>query len=75
MEALVATLAIQARRFKLQISANLWETFGDGFLDTTGVESRSSTSTTATSIATTLSRPSETTLRPCGTLTVSARLS
>jgi hypothetical protein len=36
MEALVATLAIQVRRFKLQISANLWENFGDGFADTTG---------------------------------------
>ena len=36
MEALVATLAIQVRRFKLQISANLRENFGDGFLDTTG---------------------------------------
>jgi hypothetical protein len=33
---MVATLAIQVRRFKLQISANLWENFGDGFLDTTG---------------------------------------
>jgi hypothetical protein len=41
MEALVATLAIQVRRFKLQISANLWENFGDGFLDTTGAKTGS----------------------------------
>jgi len=30
---LVATLAVYASRFKLRISANLWENLGDGFLD------------------------------------------
>ncbi|MGB8297119.1 MAG: hypothetical protein WCG85_16950, partial [Polyangia bacterium] len=33
---MVATLAIQAARFKLRISANLWENLGDSFLDSKG---------------------------------------
>jgi len=33
---LVATMAVQASRFKLRISANSRENFGDGFLDTKG---------------------------------------
>jgi hypothetical protein len=32
---LVATLAVQACRFKLRISANLWQNFSDSFADTT----------------------------------------
>jgi hypothetical protein len=35
---LVATLAVHASRFKLRISANLWENFSDGFLDSKGAK-------------------------------------
>jgi hypothetical protein len=31
-------LAVQACRFKLQISANLWQNFGDDFSDSKGDE-------------------------------------
>jgi hypothetical protein len=34
---LVATLAVQASRFNLRISANLWEDLGDSFPDTKSV--------------------------------------
>ena len=33
---MVATLAVQTSRFKLRISANLWQNFTDGFPDSTG---------------------------------------
>jgi hypothetical protein len=37
---LVAKLPAQACRFKLRISLNLCENFGDPFLDTTGVSTK-----------------------------------
>jgi hypothetical protein len=37
---LVAKLPVQTCRFKLRISVNLCENFGDPFLDTTGWQTR-----------------------------------